>query len=361
MRVPINRVLFVLLITISTFCWVACGGSSGGTINTVAGRNVGGFSGDGGNALNATINTPGGTAVDTSGNLFIADTGNNRIRKVNSGTITTVAGTGLGGYSGDGGAATSAMLNQPSSVALDSAGNLYIADQSNNVVRKVGTDGIISTVAGTGAAGFNGDNILATTAQLTLPGDIVVDSSGNIFISDSGNNRIREVVAATGLIQTVAGTGVPGSGGDSGPATSAQLSSPAGIALSGSDLLIADEGNNIIRKVSGGTITTVAGNKTAGNEGDGGDATAATLTNPVGLVADSSGNFYFSDPVHNRVRKVSGGKISSTAGTGAAGFNGDGHSAKAALLNGPEGLTLDSSGNLYIADTRNHVIRKVDF
>jgi trimeric autotransporter adhesin len=361
MRVPMNRILLIFLVVVSAACWVACGGSSGGTINTVAGRNIGGFSGDGGNPLDATINTPGGAAVDSSGNLYIADSGNNRIRKVSSGTITTVAGSGLGGYSGDGGAATSAMLKQPASVALDSGGNLYIADQSNHVIRKVDTAGVITTVAGIGTPGFNGDNILATTAQLTLPGSIVVDSSGNLFISDSGNNRVREVVAATGLIQTVAGTGAPGSGGDSGPAASAQLSAPAGIALSGSDLYIADEGNNAIRKVSGGNITTVAGTKAAGNEGDNGDPTKATLTNPVGLVADTAGNFYFSDPVHNRVRKVSGGKITNSAGTGAAGYNGDGHSATATLLNGPQGLALDSSGNLYIADTRNHVIRKVNF
>jgi trimeric autotransporter adhesin len=361
MRVPLNRLLLILLVVVSAVCWVACGGSSGGTINTIAGRNVAGFSGDGGNALNATINTPGGTAVDSSGNFYIADTGNNRIRKVSSGTISTVAGTGLGGYGGDGGAATSAMLNQPSSVAFDSGGNLYIADQSNHVIRKVSTAGVITTVAGTGTPGFNGDNILATTAQLTLPGSVAVDTNGNIFISDSGNNRIREVVAATGLIQTIAGTGVAGSSGDSGAATSAQLSAPAGIALSGTDLYIADEGNNSIRKVSGGTITTVAGTKTAGNAGDGGDATAATLTNPVGLTADTAGNFYFSDPVNNRVRKVSGGKISNAAGVGTAGYNGDGHRATAADLNGPQGLALDSRGSLYIADTRNHVIRKVDF
>jgi sugar lactone lactonase YvrE len=361
MQVAMNRVVLVIFFGLSLVCWVACGGGSGGTINTVAGRNVANFSGDGGNPLDATINTPGGVVADPLGNFYIADTGNNRIRKVTFEAITTVAGNGAGGYSGDGGAATSATLKQPSSLALDSSGNLYIADQSNHVIRKVNSAGVISTVAGTGTPGFNGDNILATTAQLTLPGAIAVDSDGNLFISDSGNNRIREVVAGTGLIQTVAGTGVPGSAGDSGAATSAQLSAPAGIALSGSDIYIADEGNNAIRKVSGGTITTVAGTKTAGNEGDGGDPTKATLTNPVGIAVDRSGNLFFSDPVHNRVREVSGGRISAYAGTSAAGYNGDGHRATAALLNGPQGLAVDNSGNLYIADTRNHVIRKVGF
>jgi len=342
--------------------WVGCGGS-GSTINTVAGKNFAGFQGDGGEATSALLRLPSDVAVDSAGNFFIADTDNNRIRKVTDGIISTVVGDGFSGYTGDGGPATAARLNQPVSIAIDSGGNLYIADLANHAIRKVDSAGTITTIAGSGTPGFNGDNIAATTAVLSLPSGVAVDSGGNVFISDSGNNRIREIVAASGLIQTVAGTGAPGFSGDSGPATSAMISAPSRIALGGSnDLYIADTGNDVVRKVSSGTITTVAGSQVPGNAGDGGIATKATISNPVGVAVDQSGNLYLSDPVNSRVRKVSNnGTISAAAGTGQAGFTGDGSGATAAELNGPQGLAVDSRGNLYIADARNQVVRKVSF
>ena len=216
-------------------------------------------------------------AVDASGNLYIADTGNNRIRKVSAtGIITTVAGNGSAGYSGDGGPATSAQLDGPEGVAVDGSGNLYIADTCNNRIRKVSATGIITTVAGNGSAGYSGDGGPATSAQLSLPAGVAVDGSGNLYIADSGNNRIRKV-SATGIITTVAGNGSPGYSGDGGPATSAQLNQPAGVAVDASgNLYIADSSNNRIRKVSAtGIITTVAGNGFDGYSGDGGPATSA--------------------------------------------------------------------------------------
>jgi len=352
----------ILILSLMVSFWVGCGGSSN-TINTVAGKNFAGFQGDGGEATSALLRLPSDVAVDSAGNFFIADTDNNRIRKVTDGIISTVVGDGFSGYTGDGGPATAARLNQPVSIAIDSGGNLYIADLANHAIRKVDSAGTITTIAGSGTPGFNGDNIAATTAVLSLPSGVAVDSGGNVFISDSGNNRIREIVAASGLIQTVAGTGAPGFSGDSGPATSAMISAPSRIALGGSnDLYIADTGNDVVRKVSSGTITTVAGSQVPGNAGDGGIATKATISNPVGVAVDQSGNLYLSDPVNSRVRKVSNnGTISAAAGTGQAGFTGDGSGATAAELNGPQGLAVDSRGNLYIADARNQVVRKVSF
>lgn len=356
----LHRRIAISVLSIPVLFLVACGGS-GGEITTFAGKNIAGFQGDGAAATNALINVPSGVAVSSSGDVYIADTGNNRIRKVSGGNISTVAGNGNPGYSGDGGAATSASLNQPVGVAVDSGGNLYIADEANHAVRKVDTSGVITTIAGNGHAGYNGDNIPASTAQINLPADVAIDSSGNIFISDSGNNRIREIVASSGLIQTVAGTGVAGNGGASGPATSAQLSAPEHIAIASSgDLYIVDSGNNVVHKVSSGTISTVIGNGTAGDTGDGKSPTDATLSNPSGIAVDSAGNLYVSDPVHNRVRKVSNGSIEAYAGNGVGGYTGDGSRATSAELNGPQGLAIDSNGSLYIADARNQVIRKVN-
>jgi len=353
----------VILLALTVVLWAGCGSGSGGSgsIVTVAGDNAAGFQGDGGLAINARLNSPSGVAIDASGNMFIADTINNRIRKVASGNITTIAGNGFAAYAGDGLAGTSASLNGPSGVAVDGSGNVYVADQLNNVIRKITSAGIISTIAGTGVAGYNGDGIAATTAQLNLPAAVAVDSSGNVFIADFGNNRVREV-ASSGSISTVAGTGVAGKSGDSGPGTSAQLSGPAALALdSSNNLFIADEGNNVIRKLSSGTITTIAGNGTPGDAGDNGPATSATISNPVGVAVNSSGVVYISDAVNQRVRKVSGTTISIVAGNGTAGYVGDGSAATKAELNGPHGLAVDKSGSLYIADSRNQVIRKVTF
>ena len=333
-----------------------------GDINTVAGTGSEGFSGDGGPASSAELSYPYGVALDASGNLYFADLGNNRVRKVNgTGTITTVAGAGSYGFSGDGGPATSAELAQPTGVAVDSSGDLYIADNSNNRVRKVDSSGTITTVVGGGISGL-GDGGPATAAQLNQPVGVAVDGSGNLYIADAGNSRVRKV-DGSGTITTVAGTGGFGFSGDGGPATAAQLNSPYGVALDGSgNLYIGDTGNQRVRRVNGsGTISTVAGTGTQGFSGDGGPATAAQLRDPVGVALDGSGNLYIADSANSRVRKVDGtGTISTVAGTGGFGFSGDGGPATAAQLNSTYGVALDSSGNLNIGDANNNRVRKVE-
>src|SRR6266850_2093795 len=247
------------------------------TINTVAG----GGAGDGGAATSASLNRPYGVALDASGNLYVADYLNNRIRKVTAATgiLTTVAGNGSPTFAGDGGAATGASLSGPAGVALDASGNLYIADYFNARIRKVAAaTGIITTVAGNGTATFAGDGGAATSASLSYPYGVALDASGNLYIPDSGNQRIRKITATTGIITTVAGNGINTFAGDGGAATSASLSSPTGVALDASgNLYIADYGNQRIRKVAAasGVITTVAGNGSATFAGDGEAATSA--------------------------------------------------------------------------------------
>src|SRR5437773_1742222 len=294
----------------------------GGAITTYAGRD---FSGDGGPATAARLLAPAGVALDPAGNLYIADTADHRIRKVTpGGTISTYAGSGNFGFSGDGGPATAAELNFPRDVALDPAGNLYIADHDNGRIRKVTSGGTISTYAGSGSRGLSGDGGPATAAQLYSPHGVALDTAGNLYIADS--NRIRKVTPG-GTISTYAGTGTGPFSGDGGPATAAQLSSPAGVALDlTGNLYIADDGNCRIRKVTpGGTISTYAGGGggTPGFLGDGGPATAAYLNNPVGVTLDPAGNLYIADLGNARVRKVTpGGTISTYAGSGSFGFSG---------------------------------------
>jgi sugar lactone lactonase YvrE len=330
-------------------------------ITTVAG-NGGGFVGDGGPATNAELRDPMGVAVDSVGNVFIADYYNNRIRKVDTnGLITTVAGNGHYGFSGDGSAATNAQLNFPTGVAVDSIGHLFIADQGNNRVREVGTNGIITTVAGKGVAGYSGDTGPATNAQLYSPTGVAVDSAGNLFTADQGNNRTRKV-GTNGIITTVAGKGAVGCSGDGGPATNAQLNSPRGVAVdSAGNLFIADEGNSRIRKVgTNGIITTVAGKSAVGYSGDGGTATNAGLFQPAGVAVDNSGNLFIADTQDERIRKVdTNGLITTVAGNGHSGYSGDGSAATNAELTFPAGVAVDSIGNLLIADEQNNRIREV--
>jgi trimeric autotransporter adhesin len=333
-----------------------------GIITTVAGTGASGFSGDGGLAVSAQLNRPFGVALDSANNLYIADINNNRIRKVTpAGIITTVAGSGTAGFSGDGSLATSASLFNPHSVTVDSAGNLYIADQGNNCIRKVTPAGVITTAAGNGTAGFSGDGSQAASAQLDNPRKVAVDSAGNLYIADASNNRIRKVTPA-GVITTAAGNGTAGFSGDGGLATSAQLNLPTGVAMdSAGNLYIADNLSNRIRKVTSvGVITTVAGNGNGGFSGDGGLATSAQLRAPTGVEMDSAGNLYIADALNNRVRKVTpAGIITTIAGNGTSGFSGDGGLATSAQLNNPAGIVMDSAGNLYIADNLNNRIRKI--
>jgi secreted PhoX family phosphatase len=336
-----------------------------GVIHTVAGNGTAGYDGDGGPATAALLNAPLSIAVDTAGNLYTADAFNHRIRKVNSeGMISTVAGNGTVGYGGDGGSATAAQLNYPSGVAVDTAGNLYIVDWGNARIRKVTLEGVINTVAGNGTNGYSGDGGSATTAQLWYPEGAAVDTAGNLYIADTYNYRIRKVTSA-GVITTVAGKNGNGYLGDGGPATAALLNVPRSIALDPSgNLYIADTDNHRIRKVtSEGVISTVAGNGTRGYLGDGGPATAALLSYPYGVAVDAAGSLYIADAGNNRIRKVTPeGMISTVAGNGTFsfdGYSGDGGPATAAQLHFPTDVDVDAAGNLYIADCANHCIRKV--
>jgi uncharacterized repeat protein (TIGR03803 family) len=338
-------------------------------ITTLAGNGTQGYSGDGGPATSAELSAPDGVAVDTSGNIYIGDLGNNRVRKVTvaTGDISTVAGDGTGGYSGDGGLATKAELSSPEGVAVDHAGNIYIADHTNSRIRKVTVStGIITTVAGDGTTGYSGDGGLATKAELCAPEDVTVDSAGNIYIADSCNNRIRKVTASTGIITTVAGDGKGGYSGDGGQATSAELSDPIGVGLdTANNIYIGDFSNNRIRKVtvSTGIITTVAGDGKAGYSGDGGPATSAELNFPGGVEVDPAGNIYIADYGNSRIRKVTAltGFISTVGGDGVAGYSGDGGAATAAELNIPPALALDTVGNIYVADRGNNRIRAIGY
>jgi sugar lactone lactonase YvrE len=335
------------------------------TISTVAGNGTYGYTGDGGPATAAELSGIVGVAVDAHGNIFLADFNNNVVREVTAaGKIITFAGNGQIGYSGDGGPATAAEFDRPEGVAVDSAGNLFIADGGNNVIREVNAStGIITTVAGNGHPGYSGDGGPATAARLYAPYATAVDAAGDLFIADNGNSVVREVSAATGDITTVAGNGTVGYTGDGGPATAAELADPDGLAVSGNNLYISDTGRYVVRKVDlkSGIITTFAGTGTGGYSGDGGPATAAKLDGPYQIAVDTSGDLFIADTDNNVIREVSAatGTISTVAGNGTEGYSGDGGPATAAELNLPNGIAVDAAGDLFIADTGNYVVRKV--
>jgi RHS repeat-associated protein len=340
---------------------------SAGDIATVAGNGNYGKSGHSGPATSAEFYSDYAVATDASGNLYIVDGGDAVVLKVtaSTGNMSTVAGKGTEGYSGDGAAATNAELNWPNGMALDSSGNIYIADSGNCRIRKVTVStGVITTVAGNGNYGYSGDGAAATSAALNSPQGVAVDSSGNLYIADSGNRVVRKVTASSGIISTVAGTGAAGYTGDGGAATSAELALPESVAVDGSgDIYIADANNNVVRYVKAltGVITTVAGNGTAGYLGDNGAATSAELNSPQGIALDGSGNLYIADTSNNVIREVttSTGDITTVAGNGTSGYSGDGGAAISAELSGPQGVGLDSSANIYIADMGNLVVRVV--
>lgn len=335
-----------------------------GNLTIVAGNGTVGYSGDGGPATSATLTNPEALAVDNSGNIFIADTGNFVIREVlaGSGKIQTVAGNGQEGYSGDGGAATAAQLDDPFGVFVDGSGNLFIADTDNSIIREV-SGGTINTVAGTpGGFGYTGDSGPATAAQLDEPEGVFVDGSGNIFIADTLNSVIREVVAANGNIQTVAGNGTAGYSGDSGSANTAELDQPTGVFVDASgDIFIADTQNFIIREVVTGTINTVAGTpKTEGYSGDGGLATSAELNYPSTMAVDGSGDIFIADTDNYVIREATvGGNINPYAGNNTLAYSGDGGPATSAALNFPGETFVDSQGDIFIADSDSSVIREV--
>ncbi|HTR54796.1 MAG TPA: hypothetical protein VMJ10_29105, partial [Kofleriaceae bacterium] len=389
-----------------------------GTIDTIAGNGTGGYTGDGGPATSAELNYPGDIDYDHEGRLVFADYGNSVVRRIDtSGVITTIAGTGAFAYSGDGGPATSAALYYPYAVAVDASDRVLIADSLNNRIRMVDTAGIITTIAGTGVAGFGGDGGPAVQAVLDAPSAVAIDGQGRVLLVDESNSRVR-AIATDGTISTIVGsTNVPGDGlygygdaidfpsavvydsqdrllyyedysvrvrrigadgtlstiagdgsysatGDGGPATAAGIGYVGGMAYDAQGALyITDNENNVLRRVdTNGTITTIAGTGTAGYSGDGGPATSAMLNYPNGIAIDAQGRILFADYYNARVRRIdtTSGNITTIAGSGAAGYSGDGAAATSAALNGPSGVAVDATGRILIADTNNHRIRRID-
>jgi len=350
-----NKFLIILLICLA----LTESKIHGQNIYTFAGNGIQGSTGDGGNATLAEINFPQGLAIDATGNIYFSERPGHKIRKITtSGIISTIAGIGTPGFSGDGFSAMSAQLNYPAGIAVDNSGNIYIADASNNRIRKINTSGIISTIAGTGVIGYSGDGGLATAAQISQPHGVAVDNSGNVYIADNGNHCIR-MINTSGTITTIAGTGVAGYTGDGGPAASAELNSPTDISIDATgNIFIADWGNHSIRKISvTNTITTVAGTGTAGYSGDGGNAISAQLKAPYGLMVDASGNLYISDAGNARLRKVnSSGIINTIAGNGFAAYSGDGGPANVAGTSAYRSV-IDGSGNIYLVDADHMRLR----
>lgn len=364
------------------------------SITTIAGNGSTGSGGDGGVAIKAQLNVPSGVAEDLTGSLYIADTGNNKIRKVvaptllNNDNIVTFAGTGTRGFAGDGGPATLAMLSSPAGVAVDTHGDVFIADSGNGRVREVSANGIIKTIAGNGASCRNSDRDgdedadfsevapagnadsahvsplgnggPATSATLCTPTGVAVDTLGNVYVSDTGHSQVREI-SALGIITDFAGTGQASFDHD-GKAAKARLNSPTGLAVdSANDVFIADTGNNAIREVTPtGIITTFAGKGQPGFSGDGGLATKARLLFPTGVVVDQLGNVYIADTGNQRLRKVDvAGTISTFAGRGRPGFSGDGGPATEARLFLPTGSLAVDGTAVYFSDTGNQRIRGV--
>jgi sugar lactone lactonase YvrE len=331
-------------------------------ITTLAGTGTASFSGDDGPATLATLNSPGGIALDSSGNLYIADLSNGRIRRVDAATgiITTVAGGGAFDPLAVSGPATSAFLNGPSAVAVDPDGNIYIAELAGRVRRVDASTQIITSIAGTGQQGFSGDGGPAINATLNVPEDLAVSSSGQLYIADTLNFRVRRVDLATNIITTVAGG--EGDSGDGGPAGLARLQQVLGVAVDAAgNLFISDTFNNVIRRVdtATNTISTFAGNRSGGFGGDGEAATLALLSQPRGVAVDALGNLYVADTLNHRVRRVDGVTkiITTVAGNGSIG---DGGPATEALLLKPSSVAADSSGSLYIADSSNERVRRID-
>lgn len=334
------------------------------TISTFAGNYTdgAGFSGDGELPTNARLDVPIAVALDSKHNLYIADAGNDRVREVSNNKINTIAGVGTYGYAGDGAQATLAELKAPYGVAVDSAGNIYISDLLNQVVRVVNAKGVINTYAGNNCCyGYFADGVPATSTSINQPVGLAVDSAGNLYIADSQDNRVRTVSPA-GIINSAAGgySGWSDNGGDGGPAVPSDLNVPLGVAVDGlGNLYIADSEDNRVRKVTpAGIITTVAGTGVAGSYGDGGPAYVAQLNRPWAVAADAVGDIYIADYNNSRIRMVNtAGIITTIAGGAGPGYTGDGGPATLAMLNFPTGLALDTNGNLYVADSSNNVIR----
>jgi hypothetical protein len=337
------------------------------TIDTFAGTTFG-YSGDGGPAKAAQLGWINGLAIDTQGNLYIADGSANVIRKVTaSGVISTaagvfpgfnVSGSNIVVYAGDGGPATSARLNTPLWVAVDPSGNFFINDAANFALRKVDTNGVINTIAGGREVGYNVDSGPAAGADFNNPYGIVTDVNGNLYIADRENHIIRKI-STDGNISTIAGIAKQaGYSGDGGPATSARLNGPQNIAIDTDGTIYFSDNEAVIRKISGGTITTIAGTGHGGFTGDGGPAIDAKLMGPRGIAIMPDGSLVFADAGNNRIRRITNdGKIDTIAGTGSAGYSGDGGPAEKAQISNPQGVVVDAEGNIYVAESGNAVIR----
>jgi type IX secretion system substrate protein/NHL repeat-containing protein len=360
-----------LLLTTSIFIlpMIACINMElhGQTITTIAGTGVDSYSGDGGSATAATVNRPLEIFKDAAGDIYIADNSNHRIRKIDgaTGIISTVAGNGSIGFSGDGGQAFNAQINLPTAICKDPSGNLFISDKSNQRIRKVDAlTGIITTIAGNGTGSFSGDGGPATQATISQPHGMQTDLAGNLFFADRTNHRVRRIDATTGIITTIAGDGTSGFGGDGGLATLANLNYPISLCVDDSaNVFIADQINHRIRRVDAitGIITTVAGFGTPGFSGDGGLATAAEFNQPYDVAVDSAGNLFISDANNQRIRKVNAttGIVTTIGGTGTGGYGGDGGLATLAQMNFPSGIFVTPSGIIYIGDKLNHRVRKI--
>jgi sugar lactone lactonase YvrE len=353
------------IITLSVLAF--CLNTNAQIITTVVGNGTFGYSGDGGQATSAELNNVFGIRFDAAGNLYLAEGANSVIRKVNTaGIISTIIGTGTNGYSGDGGQASIAELDNPNGIRFDANGNLYIADSKNNVIRKVNTSGIISTIvgngfgAGTTSGGYSGDGGPATAAELFSPNDIAFDAMNNLYVSDGGNNVIRKVNTA-GIISTFAGNGTSGYSGDGGQASAAELNDPSQIIFDATGNLYFTDNDDVVRKInSAGIISSFAGNGTYGYIGDGGQASSAELEAPFGMLFDAAGNLYIADGFNNRIRMVNtAGIINTIIGTGTQGYTGDGGQASAAELYYPSAMSFDATGNLYFVDEGNSRIRMV--
>ncbi len=332
------------------------------TINTVAGNGQGGFSGDGGPAVEAELRNPSGVAVARDGSLIIADLKNNRIRKVDpDGTITTVAGDGGGLPRGDGGPAAEARVGNAYGVAIDNDGNIYLGDRMGYRVRRIDRQGVITRFAGNGRRGDSGDGGPAVDAQVDRVNDIAIGADGRVYLADAGNHRIR-VVDNEGTITTFAGTGTEGYSGDGGPASSAELNAPSALCIDARGALyFCDFGNHCVRKVAAdGTVSTVAGTGKPGWGGDGKLAITAKLFEPCGVAVDALGRVYIADSANAKIRVVcKDGTIHTVAGTGRAGYSGDGGPANRARIAVPDLIDVDAAGNIYIAEYGNHVIRQL--
>lgn len=356
--------IFFAAVTVALMC--SSSGLNAQTIYTYAGTGVPGYSGDGGAATTAQINESFGVAADAAGNVYFTDYNNHRIRKIDpSGVVTTIAGTGFGGFMGDGGPATAAWIRWPKGITLDGAGNIYFADFGNNCVRKINSSGIISTIGGVpmstpGSVVHEGGPATADTFGNVW--GIAIDASGNVLVADELGHRVRHITPS-GTINTVAGIGFAGFTGDGGAATAARLNGPTGVAVDGAgNIFVADNANNRVRKVSPtGTISTIAGTGIPyGYTGDGGPATIAKLYYPKGIAVDGPGNVYITDWNNNCVRRINtSGIISTLTGSGSAGYAGDGGPAASGVLDHPTAVTVRTDGDLFISDDLNHRLRHI--